>query len=162
MNSIIATGPGIPYLPETVSENIIMLYKFYWKWGGSPPKTVTIDNPSHQITYPIPSSEHDTTSLQSPATAPESLLYSFDQRHGLITSTALDRITKDWRTQNLIASITDSERRNQLQQAFCALEATEEEEHQKKAEILQQLNNLQHQQQCLRKQIITIMAAQRT
>lgn len=161
MNKIIGCGPGIPYLPESISENVQMFYSFKWKWGGSPPRIINVDNPSHQITYPIPNSEHDTTSLQNPGTAPETLLYSFDHRHGLFTNAALDRITKDWRSQELITSITDSERRIQLQKAFRDLEASEEEEHEKKAQILQQLNNLQHEQQCIRKQIITLMAARK-
>lgn len=162
MNTIIGSGPGIPYLPESISENIQMYYSFKWSWGGSPPRIVNIDNPSHQITYPIPNSEHDTTSLQNPRTAPETLLYSFDHRHGLFTNQALDRITKDWRTQELITSITDSDRRIELQKAFCQLEASEEEEHQKKTQVLNQLQQLQHEQQCIRRQIITLMAAQRT
>nr|UGV35886.1 MAG: ORF1 [TTV-like mini virus] len=160
LNKIVECGPGTPYLPKTVSENITMFYKFYWQWGGSPPKTVTVENPSHQITYPIPSNEHDTTSLQSPAQAPESTLYSFDFRHGQITTTALERITKDWRSESFVNSITDADRRRQLQKAFLELQQTETEEQEKEAQILQQLSLLKQQQQRLRQHIISIMQTQ--
>lgn len=160
LNKIVQCGPGTPYLPKTFSENIEMFYTFYWTWGGSPPKHITVDNPSHQITYPIPSNEHDTTSLQSPAQAPESTLYSFDFRHGQITTTALERITKDWRSESFVNSITDADRRRALQKAFCELQQTETQEQEEKEKILQQLSLLNQQQQRLRQHIISIMQTQ--
>lgn len=160
INKIVSCGPGTPYLPNQKSENIQMYYKFVWRWGGSPPKTVNIDNPSHQIVYPIPNSEHETTSLQNPAQTPESLLYSFDYRHGNITTTAIDRISKDWSTTNFFASITEPERRNQLQTAFQELQTSEEKEHKTQEEIFQQLQQLRHQQQYLRQRIIYLMQSQ--
>lgn len=160
LNKIVECGPGTPYLPKTFAENIEMFYTFYWTWGGSPPKHITVDNPSHQITYPIPSNEHDTTSLQSPAQAPESTLYSFDFRHGQITTTALDRITKDWRSESFVNSITDADRRRALQKAFCELQQTETQEQKEKEKILQQLSQLNQQQQRLRQHIISIMQTQ--
>nr|UGV35123.1 MAG: ORF1 [TTV-like mini virus] len=157
INQIVSCGPGIPYLPNTKSENIQMFYKSKFLWGGSPPKSVNIDDPSHQITYPVPSNQYENTSLQNPAQAPESLLYSFDQRHGSFTTAALDRITKDWTTQTFVTSITDPELRYNLKETFKELEATEEEEHEKEAQIRQQLQQLRHHQQCLRQRIISLL-----
>nr|UGV42432.1 MAG: ORF1 [TTV-like mini virus] len=159
MNNILQCGPGTPYI-TTKAENINMYYSFHWKWGGSPPKHVTVENPAHQAVYPVPRNQYETTSLQSPTRAPESILYSFDYRHGNITAKALERISKDWRTQTLISSITEPERAIQLETAFKTLETQEEEEHQTQTKILKQLHDLRLQQQSLRKHIISLMQKQ--
>nr|UGV38677.1 MAG: ORF1 [TTV-like mini virus] len=157
INTIAATGPGTPYLNDTLSENINMYYSFKWLWGGSPPKTINIDNPSHQISYPIPSNEHETTSLQNPGTAPESLLYSFDLRHGIFTPTAISRISKDFTTETSFTSITDEPTKRKLQQTLQELQTTQEKEQEEKTKVLQLINQLQHQQQCLREQLIQLI-----
>lgn len=154
LNKIASTGPGTPFIDTYLGENITMFYKFKWKWGGSPPRAVNISDPSHQIIYPIPSNINETTSLQNPATPPESLLYSFDNRHGQFTRSAIERISQDWSTENFITSITDTERRLQLQKIFKELETSETQEEKAKQEIFNQLQQLRHQQQCLRQQII--------
>nr|UGV34973.1 MAG: ORF1 [TTV-like mini virus] len=157
INIIASSGPGTPFLPDTVSENIQMFYSFKWLWGGSPPKTVNIDNPSHQISYPIPNNEHETTSLQNPGTAPESLLYSFDLRHGLFTPSAISRISKDFTTETALTSITDETIKRKLQTTLQELQTTQEKEQEEKTKVLQLINQLQHQQQCLREQLVQLL-----
>nr|UGV37529.1 MAG: ORF1 [TTV-like mini virus] len=157
LNKILTSGPGTPYIEDSFSENITMYYNFKWKWGGSPPKSVTIDNPSHQITYPVPCNQYETTSLQSPAQAPESILYSFDQRHGMFTKSAIERITKDWSTEPIITSITDPALQLQLRETMQQLQTTEEKELQKEEEIRHQLIQLRQHQQSLRERIIQIL-----
>lgn len=158
INKILATGPATPFLNDELAENINIFYSFRFKWGGCPPKTVNVDNPAHQAQYPIPRNEHETTSLQNPAHPPETLLYSFDHRHGQYTKTALDRITKDWTTESFVSSITDPDLRRDLQQTFSQLETAEEEEHQKETQVQLQLQQLKHQQQRLRQRIILLMS----
>nr|UGV33858.1 MAG: ORF1 [TTV-like mini virus]UGV34628.1 MAG: ORF1 [TTV-like mini virus] len=160
INEIVSTGPAIPYLNDSISDNICIGYNFKFKWGGCPPKNINIENPINQPQYPVPSNEHETNSLQSPAQALETTLYSFDYRHGQFTTTALDRITKDWRSQPFISSITDTEKRQQLQQVLNELQTTEEEEQQKEAQIRNQLQQLKQQQQSLRQRIIQLMNIQ--
>nr|UGV39160.1 MAG: ORF1 [TTV-like mini virus] len=160
INKILSIGPGTPHFNDNVSENINILYDFKFKWGGCPPTMVNVDNPAHQAQYPIPRNEHETTSLQSPAQALESVMYSFDERHGSITKTALERITKDWRTQSFVPSITEPAFKQQLQQAFSELETAEKEELQKETQVLQQLQQLKQQQQSLRQRIILLMQNQ--
>lgn len=159
INKIVSVGPGIPSMNDCLSENITAFYTFYFKWGGCPPKNINIDNPAHQAQYPIPRNEYETNSLQNPASAPETVLYSFDSRHGSLTTTAIDRITKDWQTETFIPSITDSAKRLQLQQAFQDLQTTEEQEEQKEKEIRVIIQQLKQQQQLLRDRIISIMKA---
>nr|UGV38118.1 MAG: ORF1 [TTV-like mini virus] len=154
---ILNTGPGTPFLPETYQENIQMFYKFHFLWGGSPPKHVQINDPSHQITYPITGSEHETTSLQSPGTAPESVMYSFDFRHGSLTEKAFQRISQDWGTQPYITSITDSDTRIQLQKTLQELQQKEEQEIKEEEKVYNQLKQLKQCQQSLRQRIMCLL-----
>lgn len=160
INKIVSCGPGVPYMNDCITENISMFYKFKFKWGGCPPKMINVNNPAHQAQYPIPRNESDTNSLQNPASAPETVLYSFDERHGSLTTRALDRIAKDWTTQSFVTSIADSTTRTKLQETFSQLQTIEEEEFKKEKEILIKLNQLREQQQLLRQRIIHIMQNQ--
>lgn len=158
-NKILQTGPFTPNILNYQSDNISIFYKFYFQWGGSPPKNVNVENPAHQIQYPIPRNEYETTSLQNPGQAPESILYSFDHRHGNITTTALSRITKDWTIKEPLFTITDQQRRQQLQQAIQDLQATEETQQEKEKEIQQLIQQLQQQQQQYRQRIATLLTS---
>nr|UGV39134.1 MAG: ORF1 [TTV-like mini virus] len=157
INKIVSCGPGTPYLEGELCENINIFYSSVWRWGGSPPKHIDIENPAHQIVYPIPSNIDAPPSLQSPTQAPENILYSFDHRHGIFTKSAIERITKDWSTPTIVTSITDKDLRQQLRETFQELKTTEEKEHQTEEEILLQLHNLKHQQQCLRQRIMCLL-----
>lgn len=156
LNKIVKTGPGTPYTTQK-SENIQMYYKFRFKWGGAPAKKINVENPSHQICYPIPRNEHETTSLQNPAQAPETVLFSFDYRHGDITAPALQRISHDWSTKKFFDSITEPEKKRQLQQAFQNLQEKEQEEQTQEKKIQLQLQQLRQQQQLLREHIMTLL-----
>lgn len=158
LNEIVKYGPGTPYLNPQKQENVTIYCNFHFKWGGSPPKHVTIENPTQQIIYPIPRNDNATTSLQSPAQAPESTLYSFDYRHGNITNSALTRITNDWSTENLIASITEPTTRYQLQETIKEIQENEKQQTQTEEKVLQQLKQLRQYQQSLRDRIISIMS----
>lgn len=156
-NKILQTGPFTPNILDYQSDNITIFYKFYFKWGGSPPKNINVENPAHQIQYPIPRNEYETTSLQNPGQAPESILYSFDQRHGNITTTALSRITKDWPIKETLFTITDEQRQQQLLQAIQDLKATEDTQQEKEKEIQQLIQQLQQQQQQYRQRIADLL-----
>nr|UGV35260.1 MAG: ORF1 [TTV-like mini virus] len=159
-NKILATGPFTPNILNLQSDNICAFYKYKFTWGGSPPKHIDIEDPSHQIQYPIPSTEYETTSLQNPGTAPESLLYSFDFRHGNLTTTALSRITKDWPIKETLSSITEPTQRQLLQQAIQHLQESEQNQEKKEKETQILLNQLREQQQCYRQQIIQLLKNQ--
>nr|UGV42267.1 MAG: ORF1 [TTV-like mini virus] len=159
-NKILQTGPFAPNIYNFKSDNVSLFYKFKFQWGGSPPKHIEIENPSHQIQYPIPSNEHETNSLQNPGTAPESMLYSFDFRHGNYTTTALSRITKDWPIKETLSTITDSTRAELLQQAFQQLQTSEETQEKKEKEMQHLLQLLREQQQSYRQRIISLIKDQ--
>nr|UGV38597.1 MAG: ORF1 [TTV-like mini virus] len=96
LNDICLSGPGTPKITPGNTVEAKIKYKFYFKWGGQLPPMSTIENPTEKPTYPTPSNILQTTSLQHPETAPESLLHSFDQRRSTLTKKALQRIQKDW------------------------------------------------------------------
>lgn len=160
INAIGACGPGIVKMEQRKSEEIKVKYDFHFKWGGSPAKMVTIDDPSEQIIYPIPRNEYETTSLQGPAQNYETVVYSFDQRNYQFTKAALERMQKDWTTKGHLFSITEPTREVPVQQTLeTLLQETETEEKSEEA-LLQQLQ-LHKQQQLLLKQRILEMLSQR-
>lgn len=159
-NKLLQTGPYTPYTPDALSDNVTLMYKFRWKWGGCPPKHITVDDPAHQIQYPIPRNEHQTNSLQNPGQPPETMLYSFDHRHGNITTTAFERITRDWPIKDILSPITESTTKQQVQEAFQQLQMSEETQHKKEEEIKKIIHQLQHEQQCIRQRIACILTTQ--
>nr|UGV34151.1 MAG: ORF1 [TTV-like mini virus] len=157
INKLALTGPGVPKLYPKTSDQITIEYDFLFKWGGEPAKMINVDNPSKQIVYPMPSDQCKTTSLQSPAQAIESTLYTFDQRYDNITNTALERLQRDWNITNILSSITETagkipETTTPLQKA--PSETTQKEE---KEALLLQLIEQQHKQQQLRFGILQLM-----
>nr|UGV35160.1 MAG: ORF1 [TTV-like mini virus] len=159
-NKLLQTGPFTPNIQGQLSDNISVFYKFYFKWGGSPPKAINVENPAHQIQYPIPRNEHETTSLQSPGEAPESILYSFDYRHGNYTTTALSRISQDWALKDTVSKITEPDRQQLLKQALECLQISEETQEKKEKEVQQLISNLRQQQQLYRERIISLLKDQ--
>nr|UGV37786.1 MAG: ORF1 [TTV-like mini virus]UGV39644.1 MAG: ORF1 [TTV-like mini virus]UGV42299.1 MAG: ORF1 [TTV-like mini virus] len=155
-NKILSVGPFAPNSIQCKSDNVCMYYKFKFEWGGTPPKHITIENPTHQIQYPVPSNEHETNSLQNPGQAPESILYSFDFRHGDYTTAALSRITKDWPIKETVSTLAEPTKRQLLQQAFQFLQDSEETQEKKEKEMQNIINQLRNQQQLYRQQIIEL------
>lgn len=106
LNEIGSVGPGVVKLQKDQSCEAHFKYNFHFKLGGCPAKMETICNPSDQPKYPIPSTEQNTTSLQSPTTALQTYLYDFDERKGLLTKPAAKRIKKDYGTETTLLPFT--------------------------------------------------------
>nr|DAF43306.1 MAG TPA: TT viral orf 1 [Anelloviridae sp. ctTSS12] len=157
INNIAKCGPGAVKLNDLADE-IKIEYSFKFLWGGAPAKMVTVDNPDKQAQYPIPRFEHETPSLQSPAQAFETVMYSFDQRDHQLTKAALERITKDWGPENSLSSITETTRQEPIQQTLQTLLDQTPETEESEEEILQQLQLHKQQQQQLRLRILKLMS----
>lgn len=158
MNTIAQCGYGTPKLPNETSDQVKIKYQFYFKWGGAPAKMVTVDNPLQQPVYPIPRNEQQTTSLQSPASAFETTLYTFDERYNNITGRALERIKKDWLFTETFPSITATSREVPIQETHQAQDqATTSKESEE--ELQQQLFLHKQQQLELRLRILKLMQA---
>nr|UGV34433.1 MAG: ORF1 [TTV-like mini virus]UGV34446.1 MAG: ORF1 [TTV-like mini virus]UGV34500.1 MAG: ORF1 [TTV-like mini virus]UGV34534.1 MAG: ORF1 [TTV-like mini virus]UGV34885.1 MAG: ORF1 [TTV-like mini virus] len=95
INNIILSGPGSAKLEGYNSAEIKAKYNFYFKFGGNPGKIHKVENPADQPIYPIPRNQQQTTSLQPPDQPIEYYLSQYDERRGLLTSTAAKRIKQD-------------------------------------------------------------------
>lgn len=108
VNHIACSGPTVAKLPEQISCEGHMRYQFYFKVGGQPAPMSTIIDPDKQPKYNIPGNILQTTSLQSPTTPFEYILYNFDQRRQQLTKTATKRIKTDKQTETDLLSITEA------------------------------------------------------
>lgn len=96
INHIVNTGPGTAKLPEKVSAEGHIGYKFYFKVGGCPPPMDNVCDPKNQPTFPTPSNIISPTLLQDPETPMQYYIQSFDQRRDILTDRAAKRIKKDY------------------------------------------------------------------
>lgn len=157
INNITKCGPGITKMGDRKSEELKVKYSFKFLWGGAPPKMITVDNPTEQIMYPIPRNNNETTSLQSPTSNFETLLYTFDQRNYQLTQQALKRIQQDWATKSTLSSITEPTTDVPIQQTLQALLQETQTEEESQETLLQQLQFHKQQQLQLKHRIMDLI-----
>nr|UGV37790.1 MAG: ORF1 [TTV-like mini virus] len=107
VNTIACSGPATAKLPPQISAEAHFKYQFHFKLGGEPPPMSVLTDPDDQPKYNIPNNILQPTSLQSPTTPLEYLLYKFDERRGTLTKKATQRIQKDQQTQQTVLEITE-------------------------------------------------------
>nr|UGV35377.1 MAG: ORF1 [TTV-like mini virus] len=157
MNTIGCSGPGTVKLQTNQSCEAKFEYMFHFKLGGCPAPMDKLCNPSDQAKYPIPNYKQQTTSLQSPSSAIQTYLYNFDERRGILTKKAAERICKDYGTEKTALQITGnlmdvpaSPKRPPSED-----ETTSEEEEE---ETTFQLLKLRYRQQQLRRRILNLIS----
>nr|UGV37421.1 MAG: ORF1 [TTV-like mini virus] len=146
INKIVSTGPGTVKLPDEISAEAQLSYRFHFKLGGCPPPMDDVCNPQTQPTFPRPGNILQPTLLQNPATPIQYYLSSFDQRREMLTERAAKRIKKDWETKETLFPSTGSTAMDiQLQapQSSSTEDSSEEEE---SSETIQ-LNLQRHRRQ---------------
>lgn len=151
LNEICITGPGTPKIPKGTTTEAKVKYCFYFKWGGDLPQMSDIADPTKQPVYPIPNNFTRTTSLQNPELRPESYLYSFDERRGIITKKAAERIKKDFQTKEIPLSLT-AHRFSEPTQTQDPQETSSSEE--EKEDLFNLLNQQRRKQQHLKLRIM--------
>ncbi len=107
-NLIGTTGPATVKLPENISCEAHLTYKFHFKVGGNPPPMSDVINPDQQPQYNIPYNLLQQPSLQNPKTPFEYLLWNFDERRGELTKKAIQRIKTYQEPEKDFFAITDS------------------------------------------------------
>nr|UGV42525.1 MAG: ORF1 [TTV-like mini virus] len=161
-NNICISGPGTPKPPKGTNIEAKAEYTFYFKWGGELPPMSTIEDPKNQPFYPVPNNQLSTNSLQNPASAPERLLYSFDQRRDTLTKKALQRIQKDYGLKE--SFITDGANQfsetPQIQQESSSEESSQEEE--ETETLLRQLHKQRQKQRQLKYRILQRLKLQQS
>nr|UGV34424.1 MAG: ORF1 [TTV-like mini virus] len=157
LNNIALSGPGAPRIPTLQAVEAKIDYTFYFKWGGNLPPMSTISDPKNFPDYHLPTNFIKTNSLQNPATRPEALLYSFDERRGQLTTKALHRLQTDWETKTI--SFTDASRfQPTIQTKEKETSETDSSEEEETTEnLLQQLNKQRLKQKQLKLKILQLM-----
>nr|UGV34621.1 MAG: ORF1 [TTV-like mini virus] len=158
ITNITSAGPGSPKVPPLNSIEAKMDYCFYFKWGGNPPPMETITDPTKQPEIHIPTNFLRTNSLQNPATRPETLLYNFDERRGLITEKAIKRLQTDFPTKE--SFITDGSHFTALLQTPQETDSSEEttsEEEEETQILLDKLRKQRLKHKRLKQQILAKM-----
>nr|UGV34114.1 MAG: ORF1 [TTV-like mini virus] len=151
-NAICLSGPGTPKINKGDTVEAKIRYKFHFKWGGEFPPMELIQNPTEKTTYPIPSKQLTTNSLQNPTQRPETFLYPFDERQGLITQKAAKRIKKDWGSKATTSFSTEPRFGEEIQTQDPQETTSEEEE---EAETLYEQLQLQRaKQQRIKRRIL--------
>nr|UGV37648.1 MAG: ORF1 [TTV-like mini virus] len=159
-NDICLSGPGSPKLNKDISAECKCAYTFYFKFGGNPPPMQPIEDPKTQDRYPLPSNFKQTNSLQNPATAPEQILWSFDERRSMLTTKAIRRLQTDWDTKTTI--ISDGEQRHvpeiQAAEKETSTESSSEEE--TTETLLDKLHKQRLKQKLLKQRILAAITKQ--
>lgn len=156
-NLIGTTGPGTVKLQNNQSCEAHFEYMFHFKLGGCPAPMDKLCDPTEQPKYPIPNYKQQTPSLQSPTEAIQTFLYNFDERRGLLTKKATQRITKDYGTEKDLVQITGNamDLPAPYQGPPSEDETSSEEE---EAETTFKLLKLRYKQQQLRRRILHLIS----
>lgn len=158
INLIATTGPNTVKLPENISCEAHLTYKFHFKIGGEPAPMSVLVNPTDQPKYDIPSNLLQTTSLQNPTMPIEYYLSKFDERRGELTKKAIERIKTDWETEKTLFAITDPSTQcpttsKKATETSDTSSTSEEEE----TPLETQLNHERRKQRVLRKRINNLL-----
>lgn len=153
INMLGSTGPGVIKLPPETSAEAHCRYRFHFKIGGQPPPMATLTDPLQQPKYITPDNILQTPSLQNPATPIEYMLWNFDERRGILTKKATERISTYKETEPTLFPITETTfacpttSKKEIQTP----DSSDSEE--KEMSIEEQLNHQRREQKLLRKRI---------
>jgi len=163
INNIVECGlltPKLTNLPNSTWQ-LPYKYTFYFKWGGPQMHDQTVHNPKDQGDFPIPTDELQTVQIADPLKQSyQQMLRAWDYRRGLITRTALKRMSKDQEIDSDI-SITETEPKKKKRRVTSQLQIKTQEQEEiesclqelckkstfQETEDIQQLIHQQQQQQ---------------
>nr|UHK05410.1 MAG: ORF1 [Torque teno midi virus] len=98
INALVESGPYVPKLTNLKASTWELRYKYcyYFKWGGPQVTDKAVDDPEHQGYYPIPSGVQQTVQVADPEKqTPETMFHDWDYRRGIITQTAIKRMSEN-------------------------------------------------------------------
>nr|UGV36881.1 MAG: ORF1 [TTV-like mini virus] len=108
LNAIACSGPATTKLPDDISIECHLKYRFHFKIGGEPAPMSVLKNPEDQPQWNIPNNFLQTTSLQNPTAPFEHLLWKFDERRGELTKRAAKRITENLQSETNLLPIAET------------------------------------------------------
>nr|UHK06101.1 MAG: ORF1 [Torque teno midi virus] len=98
LNAIVECGQFIPKYANLKSSSwqLNLKYTFYFKWGGPHVTDQLATDPKDKEKYPVPDTLFETIQIADPQKqACKDMLRAWDYRRGLITSTALKRMSEN-------------------------------------------------------------------
>nr|UHM26885.1 MAG: ORF1 [Torque teno midi virus] len=105
INNFVESGPFIPkysYLKESTWE-LDYRYISYFKWGGPHTNDQLVQNPQKQGKYDVPDTITEAVQVKDPLKETyEGMLRAWDYRRGIVTTTALKRISKHLQTDSTL------------------------------------------------------------
>nr|UHK06971.1 MAG: ORF1 [Torque teno midi virus] len=164
INSIVMTGPYMPKFNNITNSTWELDYKyqFFFKWGGPYTTDPVAEDPSKKGTFTPVGTLQQRIQIENPSKiTPESLLHEWDFRRGIVTQTALKRMSENIPSDSSLQSDdseTPKKKRkitkemscyNQKEKEIqdCLLSLCEENTCQETPETLKQLIQQQQQQQ---------------
>ena len=163
ITSLVKVGPYIPKyaFQDNSSWELTYKYIFHFKWGGPYVSEQPVQNPKNQGKYPVPDTITQAIQIKNPLKQTcKAMLRDWDYRRGIVTTTALKRMSKHLETDSslqsddsetpkkkkkITAEIPHYQEKTQEMQS-CLLSLFEEDTFQE-TEDLQLLIQQQHQQQ---------------
>lgn len=163
INGLVGSGPYVPkyaYQDESTWQ-LTYKYIFHFKWGGPYVTDELVQNPKTQGKYPVPDTIKQAIQVSNPLKQTcETMLRDWDYRRGIITTTAIKRMSKHLQSDSSISSNegeTPRKKKKITAEIPCYQEKTEEmqkcllslfeEDTCQDTEDLQQLIHQQQQQQ---------------
>ena len=105
--SIVQCGPYIPkyaYQDQSTWE-LTYKYIFYFKWGGPYVSDQPVQNPKTQGKYPVPDTVTQAIQISNPLKQTcKAMLRDWDYRRGIVTTTALKRMSEHLPTDSSVQS----------------------------------------------------------
>lgn len=98
IEQLLMSGPAVVKAPEVKNIQAHLHYDFSLKWGGNPAFLESVQDPAQQPIYPNPFGNLLSNEVTNPDTSIYTQLYNFDVRRNILTSKAIERLTKDSKT----------------------------------------------------------------
>nr|UHK06909.1 MAG: ORF1 [Torque teno midi virus] len=174
VNNIIQCGPFIPKLANITNSTWELNYKyqFFFKWGGPQTTDPPVEDPETRHKYPVPDTLKHTLEITDPEKLiPQSILHAWDFRRGLVTQTALKRMSENIPIDSSFES-DDSEpqkkkkrvtkelpcaKEDQQEIQNCLLSLCEESTCQETEDLQQFIQQQQQQQRQLKRNILKLL-----
>nr|UHM26263.1 MAG: ORF1 [Torque teno midi virus] len=173
-SALVQAGPYVPkyaYQNESTWE-LTYKYVFYFKWGGPHVTDELVQNPKDQGKYPVPDTIRQAIQVSNPLKQTcETMLRDWDYRRGIITTTALKRMSEHLQIDSSLQS-DDSETPKKKKRTTaeipcheektqeiqkCLLSLFEEDTCQETEDIKQLIQHQQQQQQKLKLNLIKLL-----
>lgn len=139
INTFVECGPFIPKLSEERYSNweLHYIYDFFFKWGGPQLSDPAIANPETLPKYDVPDTISQAIQIRDPQKQKaSSMLHSWDIRRGIITASALKRMSADIDTDTTFQADTEAIPKKKKKTIGPALQVPDSEEEEVHSSLL--------------------------